>query len=146
MILKPSTRNDVISKQSFSQLASSSQWVNLRLIEEWNKYEIFHIFISTAMKTLAFLLVFVFVASASAGCYSANWWSLLDKTTDTWATCDLSKKAKYITGLWRSANGGASDERVGRLEEARCCCPASSYLATADADCVNANWWSSFNQ
>ena len=98
------------------------------------------------MKTLGLLLLFVFVASASAGCYSANWWDLLDRRTNTWATCDLNKKAKYITGFWRSANGGASDERVGRLEMAKCCCPAAQYTATPDAACVNANWWASLDQ
>ena len=46
MILKPSTRNDVISKQSFPQLTSSSQWVNLRLIEEWNADGVYFIFFS----------------------------------------------------------------------------------------------------
>ena len=98
------------------------------------------------MKTLGLLLLFVFVAGASAGCYNANWYDLLDATTDTWATCDLNKKAKYITGFWRSPNVGDDDERVGRLEEAKCCCPATEYLATPDADCVDANWRSSLDQ
>ena len=98
------------------------------------------------MKTLVLLLLFVFVASAAAGCYNANWWHLLDKKTNTWATCDLGRKAKYITHFWRSANGGHWDDRVGRLEEARCCCPATPYTATSDADCVNANWWISLDK
>ena len=98
------------------------------------------------MKTLVLLLHFVFVAGASTGCYSKHWWADLDKTIDTWATCSLRQKEKYITGFWRSGFVGAYDDRIGRLELARCCSPAALYLATAIADCVDANWFYSFDQ
>ena len=100
------------------------------------------------MKTLVLLLHFVFVAGAAAVCYSADWRVLLDKTTDTWATCTLrqNNEEKYITGFLRHDFIGDHDERIGRLEMASCCSPAALYLATAIADCVDVNWSYSLGQ
>lgn len=70
------------------------------------------------------------------GCQMANWWKGFDRKG--WVQCaDLSKQ--YITGLWRNNNPGAND-KIGLLEEAKCC-PALSPHQNVLSTCQKANWW-----
>ena len=94
------------------------------------------------MKVSPVLLCLFFTVTACYGCYTANWWAVLDKG-NVWATCDFNRREKYIRGFWRSSGAGSRDI-VGRLEQARCCGPPASYQSL-ESECVKANWWKSLD-
>lgn len=67
-------------------------------------------------------------------CDNANWQSSLDHPG--WSVCPRS--TTYLRGLWRNDNQ-PGDERVGRIETARCC-PGTEPYRTAPSTCRNADW------
>jgi len=58
-----------------------------------------------------------------------------------WSKCNRGNN--YISGFRRSAQGAFWEDRIGRLEEARCCKASAFFLAQT---CKNADWSSSFDQ
>ncbi|RMX58045.1 hypothetical protein pdam_00013401 [Pocillopora damicornis] len=77
----------------------------------------------------------------SEGCNSASWWGSLD-TPSRWSVCPRNNT--YLRGFWRSPHK-TGDERVGRLEEGRCCDAAEPRYAGQPSRCVNANWSRTLN-
>jgi len=79
----------------------------------------------------------------SLGCSKSrdggNWGKSFDRAG--WSKC--KKGNQYISGFKRSAQGWFGEDRIGRLEEARCC-KASSYFS--GQKCVNTNWGKSFDK
>ena len=74
-------------------------------------------------------------SATSQTCDVANWWASLDR--QGWSVCP--KMNTYLRGFWRS-DRLLGDERVGRLEEGRCCEAAEPIYAIQPAACLNANW------
>ncbi|XP_027056755.1 uncharacterized protein LOC113683680 [Pocillopora damicornis] len=91
---------------------------------------------------ISLMLIFVMVHRVlSEGCNSASWWGSLD-TPSRWSVCPRNNT--YLRGFWRSPHK-TGDERVGRLEEGRCCDAAEPRYAGQPSRCVNANWSRTLN-
>jgi len=78
--------------------------------------------------------------AASQTCNVADWWISLDR--QKWSVCP--KLNTYLRGFMRS-DRLLGDERVGRLEEGRCCEADESVYATQPAACSNADWTSTLD-
>ena len=91
-----------------------------------------------AIQLISVLLMFRPSASQSCACDIANWWVTLDR--QTWSVCP--KTNTYLRGFWRSPRL-LGDERVGRLEEGKCCEADLPIYATQPASCSNAIDWKS---
>ena len=87
-----------------------------------------------AIQLLSVLLVFRTVESLS--CDTADWLASLDRVG--WSVCPRSNT--YLVGLLRSSSV-PGDERVGRIEQGRCCEAADPTYANQPASCKNANWY-----
>ena len=86
---------------------------------------------------ISLMLIFVMVHRVlSEGCNNANWWVSLDRPS-RWSVCPRNNT--YLRGFWRSSNVNG-DERIGHLEEGRCCDAAELRYAGQPSRCENANW------
>ncbi|XP_022809906.1 roundabout homolog 1-like isoform X1 [Stylophora pistillata] len=74
-------------------------------------------------------------------CDNAYWWESLDRAK--WSVCP--KTNTYLRGFWRSAFQ-RGDERVGRLEEGRCCDAVLPLYAGQPATCSNTDWSDRLNR
>ena len=77
----------------------------------------------------------LFQPATSQTCDVANWWVSLDR--QGWSVCP--KMNTYLRGFMRS-DKLLGDERVGRLEQGRCCKADEPIYAIQPAACSNANW------
>lgn len=86
---------------------------------------------------ISLMLIFVMAHRVlSEGCNNANWWVSLDRPS-RWSVCPRNNT--YLRGFWRSSNVNG-DERIGHLEEGRCCDAAELRYAGQPSRCENANW------
>ena len=86
-------------------------------------------------------LVLMSKPATSQTCNVAHWWTSLDR--QGWSVCP--KLHTYLRGFFRS-DRLLGDERVGRLEEGRCCeADEPSYAIQPAASCSFANWKSSLD-
>ena len=82
----------------------------------------------------------MFKPATSQTCDAANWWTSLDR--QGWSVCP--KMNTYLRGFLRSGRL-LGDERVGRLEEGRCCVADEPLYSIQPAACSNANWASTLD-
>lgn len=68
-------------------------------------------------------------------CETADWWTSLDR--QGWSVCP--KRNTYLRGFLRNVKE-LGDERMGRLEEGKCCEADEPIYAIQPAACSNANW------
>lgn len=87
-----------------------------------------------AIQLISVLLMFR--PAVSQSCDIANWWVSLDR--QTWSVCP--KTNTYLRGFWRS-DRLLGDERVGRLEEGKCCEADAPIYATQPTTCSNVKDW-----
>jgi len=79
------------------------------------------------------------VCGARASCKRVSWWESFDKQ----GLSRCSSDSDYIRGFFRSGRG--HPDKIGRLEEAKCCTADSPY--TSDTPQVlYADWWKSLNK
>ncbi|PFX19588.1 Angiopoietin-1 receptor [Stylophora pistillata] len=88
--------------------------------------------ISCIILLLGFIVGSTLTASQFSNhrCDKANWWASLDR--NTWSVCPETNI--YLRGFWRSAFK-KRDERVGRLQEGRCCDAVLPEYAGQPATC-----------
>ena len=77
---------------------------------------------------------YLYPAKDDQECYNHNWWGSFDHKG--WSTCN---NGYYMTGI--SATGG---QRLGNIEEAKCCRPKSQKKQWGH--CYNLNVWGSFDR
>ena len=80
-------------------------------------------------------LVLMFKPATSQTCDVAYWWESLDK--QGWSYC--LRLNTYLRGFWRS-DRLLGDERVGRLEEGRCCEADEPSYAIQPEVCSSGHW------
>ncbi|XP_078363428.1 uncharacterized protein LOC144647504 [Oculina patagonica] len=78
--------------------------------------------------------------SDKSQCDKADWVTSLDRAG--WSVCP--KRNTYLRGLYRSERA-SGDDRVGRIENGRCCPASEPAYANQPATCSNAQWWSTLD-
>lgn len=86
------------------------------------------------------ITLLMFKPATSQTCDVADWGTSLDRRG--WSVCP--KRNTYLRGFWRH-DRRLGDERVGRLEEGRCCEADDPSYANQPAACLNANWASTLD-
>ena len=75
---------------------------------------------------------------APGSCKNEDWQDSFDSTG--WSTCPST--FPYINGLYRKTSSIENQDKIDRLQKASCC----EGFENIQSECVNVNWWVSFNR